>query len=92
MENEQMRRKEAEIYERLAAEFIQSAEHALAGGFRRGAVDNAYHAAELVAKALLILKLGNYSGQTLKVLFARDDPGKRCVICKLVPEFIEKNL
>jgi hypothetical protein len=35
---------------------------------------------------------GNYSGQTLKVLFARDDPGKRCAICKFVPEFIEKNL
>lgn len=57
MDNEQMRRKEAEIYERLAAEFVQSAEHALVGGFRRGAVDNAYNAAELVAQALLILKL-----------------------------------
>jgi hypothetical protein len=34
----------------------------------------------------------NYSGQTLKVLFARDAPGKRGAICKCVPEFIEKNL
>jgi hypothetical protein len=33
-----------------------------------------------------------YSGQTLKVLFARDDPVKRGVICTLVSEFIEKNL
>jgi hypothetical protein len=31
-------------------------------------------------------------GQTLKVLFARDAHGKRCAICKFVPEFIEKNL
>jgi hypothetical protein len=35
--------------------------------------------------------VGNYSGQILKVSFARDDGVKTDVSCKSFPDFIEKN-
>lgn len=35
--------------------------------------------------------VGTYSGQTLKVSFAKDDGVKTDVSCKSFPDFIEKN-
>jgi len=59
MDDAQLRRKQAEIYEGLADEFIRTAEHALQGGYWRGAVDDAYNAAELSTKGLLFLRSQN---------------------------------
>jgi hypothetical protein len=38
-----------------------------------------------------LMFVGNYSGQNLKVSFARDDGVKTDVSCKSFPDFIEKN-
>lgn len=57
MEDSQLRRRQAEIYRSLADEFIRSAEHALQGKYWRAAVDDAYNAAELSTKGLLLLRI-----------------------------------
>ncbi len=57
MDESQLRRNQAQVYERLADEFIRSAEHALQGQYWRAAVDDAYNAAELAAKGLLLLRI-----------------------------------
>lgn len=57
MEDSQLRRRQAEIFRDLADEFIRSAEHAMQGKYWRAAVDDAYNAAELSAKGLLLLRI-----------------------------------
>jgi len=39
-----------------------------------------------------LMSVGNYSGQTLKVSFARDGGVTTDVSCKSFPEFIEKTI
>lgn len=66
MEEQELRRREAENYLRLAEEYREGAEDALRAGRYRLAVDAAYNAAELCVKGLLLLRQrdvpGSHSG------------------------------
>lgn len=57
MDEETLRRREAEATLGLAREYLKSAENASAHGFYRLAVDGAYNSAELCVRGLLLLKL-----------------------------------
>jgi len=70
MDEKEISRKEAESYFDLADEYIKHAEYDLEGKIYRGAIEAAYNAFELCAKALLLKEIKNlpktHSGVIIK--------------------------
>jgi len=62
MDAEEMKRTMAEDLARLAEEYLESAREVLERGRLRLAIDAGYNAAELAAKALILLKQDNMPG------------------------------
>jgi len=89
MDEELLRRREAESALGLAREYIQSAHNAAQNGFYRLAIDAAYNSAELCVKGLLLLRTGELPRSHGGLVQAF---GKHYVIAGLAPAELGRRL